>query len=158
MKEGKHSFYNPSGFCNAFRIKDSPIDVMKLRDFEEFLLAFFNELEIYFSKTKYQSLINDTFSGSYCNKFTCLNCSHLMYCAENWIICSEKIEPFLTVHLKVNHYANIEDSLNNLLEAEKLECFCEKCEKKVRKNVWEAFVRLRWKGSQHLIISQTFWS
>merc|ERR1719498_1474318 len=64
LQESEKSYYNPKGFCNAFKDWDNqPMDIKEQKDTTEFLSMLFMKIEGLTQGQKKESLLKDCFGG-----------------------------------------------------------------------------------------------
>ena len=115
--------YNPKDFCASFKDFDgAPINPLLQQDSQEFFNNFCDKIENNLKGTKYKYIIENIFTGKTCSSVTCEKCNTI----------SNRFEDFYNLTLEVKNISNLYESLNKLVESEKIEQFkCDVCNKKV---------------------------
>ena len=110
---------DPTDFVFSFKQWDgSPTNPGEQRDAQEFLNEFFDKLEDRIKDSSQKYLVADTFKGSLVSQKTCGSCNHI----------TRQEESFYTQTLYVKNNANVEESLEKLLEGETIQDYkCEAC-------------------------------
>ena len=120
---GEKQAYNPKDFCSAFKDFDNaPINPMIQQDSQEFFNNFCDKIENCLKNTKYKYIIDNIFTGKTCSSVICDECKTV----------SNRFEDFYNLTLEVKNINSLYESLNKLIEPEKIEQFkCEVCKKNV---------------------------
>ena len=115
--------YNPKDFCASFKDFDgAPINPLLQQDSQEFFNNFCDKIENCLKNTKYKYIIDNIFTGKTCSSVICEKCKTV----------SNRFENFYNLTLEVKNISNLYESLEKLIEPEKIEQFnCEKCKEKV---------------------------
>lgn len=114
MSQSEKQYFNPKGFCHAFKDFDgNPTNVFEQMDSEEFFNIFMDRLENLTKGTKEHHFIKDIFGGVLSNELIAENEGKPLY--------REREEPFLTIGLEVKNKKTMEQSLKAFIEGEMLE-------------------------------------
>ena len=114
--------YNPKDFCGAFKDMGEPINPMIQQDSQEFFNNFCDKIENSLKDTKYKYIIDNIFTGKTCSSVVCEKCHTV----------SNRFEDFYNLTLEVKNISNLYESLQKLIEPEKIDQFnCEVCKEKV---------------------------
>ena len=115
--------YNPKDFCSSFKDFDgAPINPLLQQDSEEFYNNFCDKIENSLKNTKYKYIIENIFTGKTCSSVICEKCKTV----------SNRFEDFYNLSLEVKNIGSLYESLEKLIEPEKIEQFnCEVCKEKV---------------------------
>ena len=126
--------YNPKDFCASFKDFDgAPINPLLQQDSQEFFNNFCDKIEESLKNTKYKYIIDNIFTGKTCSSVTCEKCNTV----------SNRFEDFYNLTLEVKNIGNLYDSLQKLIEPERIEQFnCEVCQKKVTINKRTSLAKL----------------
>ena len=115
--------YNPKDFCASFKDFDgAPINPLLQQDSQEFFNNLCDKIENNLKDTKYKYIIENIITGKTCSSVTCERCNSI----------SNRFEDFYNLTLEVKNISNLYESLNKLIEPEKIEQFqCDTCKDKV---------------------------
>ena len=115
--------YNPKDFCSSFKDFDgAPINPLLQQDSQEFYNNFCDKIENSLKNTKYKYIIENIFTGKTCSSVICEKCKTV----------SNRFEDFYNLSLEVKNIGSLYESLEKLIEPEKIEQFnCEVCKEKV---------------------------
>ena len=115
--------FNPKDFCSSFKDFDgAPINPMIQQDSQEFYNNLCDKIENNLKNTKYKYIIDNIFTGKTCSSVTCEKCNTVSY----------RFEDFYNLSLEVKNISNLYESMQQLIEPEKIESFnCEVCKQKV---------------------------
>ena len=115
--------YNPKDFCASFKDFDNaPMNPMIQQDSQEFFNNFCDKIENCLKNTKYKYIIDNIFTGKTCSSVICQKCKTV----------SNKFEDFYNLTLEVKNVGSLYESLQTLINPERIEEFkCEVCKKNV---------------------------
>ena len=115
--------YNPKDFCASFKDFDNaPINPLIQQDSQEFFNNFCDEIENCLKNTKYKYIVDNIFTGKTCSSVICQKCKTV----------SNRFEDFYNLTLEVKNIGNLYESLDKLIDPEKIEQFkCEVCKQNV---------------------------
>ena len=111
--------YNPKDFCASFKDFDNaPMNPMIQQDSQEFFNNFCDKIENCLKNTKYKYIIDNIFTGKTCSSVICQKCKTV----------SNKFEDFYNLTLEVKNVGSLYESLQTLINPERIEEF--KCEER----------------------------
>ena len=118
----ERQYYNPINLTKTNILNNRPIVVTIQQDSKEFYDSICDCLEKSLKNTKYKYIINDALMGCMLDSIQCESCGYT----------SNKFENFCDLSLEVKGVSDLEESLQKLIQEEKVNDFdCERCHKKV---------------------------
>ena len=110
LQETDRAYYDPRGFCNAFKTWDGdPINVYVQQDASEFLTMFSQQLESIIMGTNHQNLLKDTVGGAFSNELIVTSDVNRY---------SERPEPFHYISVDIKDRKNLPEALERFISGE----------------------------------------
>ena len=122
LEFSEKDYFRPDNLCKTKIFNNKPIDIRVQQDSKEFYDSLCDSLENNLKNTKYKYIMEDALMGYMSHSIKCESCGYT----------SNQFESFYDLSLEVKDIEKLQDSLNKLIQEEKVDDFnCNNCNKKV---------------------------